>query len=431
MQSSPSPEPTDNNRDSSPGGTPSPDHSEQPLASLTAPGRPERQSITQPTNPLAELKTFARELNTHYERLTDSIFRAKDHFNSLHITVEADRSHPDYPRFVTLNKIPNLHGVDPYRVIFPSNPYLGEHRRFMAAITLSLPNRLHHQAGAAPAEVRAGLAEPGEKPHIPPDQTVMVWLKFDEEHGCYTVRRPNTRGLGDYSDFHFADLEPHQKLLDNRWAWNGLERALQAVLPTGLIAEDRHRGGLRDILNDAIDIKSENSAHPLPSPYEMTAYLLDALAEISVTRGGFLWSKEIARPVRPPVTEITKEAEQFAAIHQTREAHHQMSELKKEGEQLLGLPISWATAQRVGELVERLEREAIKKTDPSRLARDLKKIVGWRLNKAGEPECIRDFYRTVDEIQKTAELGGSVSGPECTAALVKLELDLRALAAAG
>lgn len=404
---------------------------EQPLAPLTPANPLEWQPITQTSDPLAELKKYAKELDAQYSDLTDSIVKAKHHFGSLHITVEADRSRPSYPEFVTLNTIPNLHGIDPYRIIFPGDPYLDERRHFFAAITLSLPNRLTSSSNAAPAGVQAGLAEAGERPSIPRDQAVMAWLEYDAAGDCYTVRRPNTRGLGDYSEFRFDNLESHQKLLDSRWAWSGLERALGLVLPEGLVAEDRHHGGLRDILNDAIDIRSADSSHPLPRPYEMTAYLLDAFAEVNVTRGGFLWSKEIARPARPAATEITKQAEQFATIHHTRESRDMMSALKERGSNLLGIKTKWSTVVCLGELVTRLEKEMTKSTPPSRLAQDLKKMLGWQPSQRRGPECIHDFLMAVEELRSTAEIGGRVSAAQCKEALEGLDRGLRALAAAG
>lgn len=432
MEPHPQPSPDSTNNDRVRNGsdvTPS-EHIDQPLASL-APANPlDWQPVAQTTTPLDELKTYAREMNAGYRTLADSIGRAKQLFNSLHITVEADRSREAYPQFVTLNKIPNLNGIDPYRVIFPGDPYLDERRHFFAVITVSLPNQLTSPGDAAPAGVKAGLAEAGEKPRIPRDQAVIAWLEYDGAHDCYTVRRPNPRGLGDYSEFRFTDLEPHQKLLDDRWAWNGLERALQSVLPEGLLAEDRHHGGLREILNDAINIRSVDSSHPLPRPYEMAAYLLDAIAEVNVTRGGFLWSKEIARPARPPATEIVDQAEQFATIHKSREAHSQMSALKELGSHLLGLQASWSTVACVGELVARLEEEMTKGTPPSRLARDLKKILGWPSKQIKGPACVGDFLKAVDDMKRTADVGGRVGGEECKVALESLNRGLRALAAA-
>ena len=109
-----------------------------------------------------------------------------------------------------------------------------------------------------------------------------------------------------------------------------------------------------------------------------------------------------------------------------------MQELKERAPQLLGIHARWYTVACLGDLVDRLEKETIQSSLPSRLAKDLKKNLDlWRPRQDKAPECVRDFFRAVDDIKTNAELGRRDSATQCTQALQELERGLRGLSAAG
>lgn len=395
------------------------DHLQQPAGFCTPSERDSDYQTSLVGDPLAVLKQYGDKFDSALTDSARSLVRAEEFFGSLHVTVEADRSRPQYPHFVTLAKVPDLRGINPYRLISPHIPDGGSPENFFAVVTISLPNRLSLKDPVVRAGIEPGLASGRELPHIPRNEAVLLWLEHDADRQCYTIRRPNPRGLFDRSDVRFSNLAPHQKLPVDRWGWNVLEKRLRIVLPKGLIAEDRHGGGLREILNDAIDVRVKNDRERLPEPYKMLEYLLDALAIIDGGTGGN----------RPVANSILREAERFAAEHNSIEKSRELDAMMRQAGQVLDLDTNGSTITCLGKLVKRLEREVLNGSAPSRLSSDLRDLcTKWGPVKIKSPSCIQDFMSGVSSLIRGTHFGSvgqGDTGRKAAELLKELEAGLR------
>ncbi len=460
------PDESDSVKPSRPESSPDPAYSEPSRSHdhLSSPALPAREGRSpasvdnslQASNPLEEVKRFAREFRMARGEFLSQFHRAEDYFDSLLITAGIDKTAPDYPSYITLNSIPDLRGHNPYPTIFGRDFAVSPNPSFIAAITVPFPAGDRAQADenqASALGAQPGFTQPGEKPRIPDDRMLLAWLEYNRGERCYKLCRPNPHGILDASMYRFKNLTLRQQCPRDSWAWNGVEGTLREMLTTkGLVVVTPDLGNFRTIWDDKIEIRAGDGTRKLPSPYEVLADVLDVFAKLNIRRGGFLWSKVIAEPARPPAANITARAKQFADINRVPEKEKKRRELEEQGDHLLGHGIDSYTVGCIGELVSRLEQEAspdflrsslpfklpesplfLKKHDrASQLLTDLDDIItSWGPSPSRTPECVKDFFRAIDELREDAKLGGEITRERCQEVVTLMEVGVREVAGGG
>jgi hypothetical protein len=401
-------------------------------------------------SPLEEVKRYANEFRSARAAFHAIFHRAEDYFDSVLVTAGTDRTNPDYPSFIYLNSIPDLRGHNPHKAIFGQrsvspNPY------FLAAITVPLPSTSLDQSEGNQASVlgvQPGFTKPGEKPCIPRDRMLIAWLEYSRSNQCYYLHRPNSHSLVDSAQFRFENLTLLQQCTRDQWNWSGLERAVREVLaPKGLEVVHKDLGAFNHIWDDQIEIR-RGSSKDLPPAYEMLADVLDAIAEVNVRKEGFFNTRVIAKPERPLAINITEQAKRFADINRVSDRSKKLDTIIEQGRYLLGQYTEPYTVGCLGELVSRLEREANAKAkrsslpfelpesplfrgrqnSSSQLVSDLEDILrSWVPNPSRTPECVKDFFRAVDDLRQDAKMGAKITPERCQSIVCALEKGLLCL----
>jgi hypothetical protein len=435
-----------------------------PRQHLSSPALPEREmqspvSVDNPlraSSPLAEVRRFAHEFRLARGEFLSEFHRAEDYFDSLLITAGIDKTAADYPSHITLNSIPDLRGHNPYPTIFGRDFTVSPNPCFIAAITVPFPAGNCDQSGdnqSSAVGAQPGFTQPGEKPRIPDDRMLLAWLEYNRGEQCYRLYRPNAHGLVDASLNRFKNLALRQQCPRDSWSWDGVEGTLREMLTTkGLVVITPDLGNFRTIWDDKIEIRAGDGSRKFPPPYELLADVLDVFAKLNIRRGGFLWSKVIAEPARPPAANITAQAKQFADINRVPEKEKRRRALEEQGYHLLGHGTDSYTVGCIGELVSRLAREAspdssrrslpfklpesplfVKKQNrSSQLLADLDDIItSWAPTPSRAPECVKDFFRAIDELREDAKLGGGITPGRCQEVIDHLETGLRGMADGG
>jgi hypothetical protein len=401
-------------------------------------------------SPLQEVKRYTREFRSARGAFHAIFDRAEDYFDSVLVTAGINRTNPEYPSFIYLNSIPDLRGHNPHKAIFGQrsvspNPY------FLAAITVPLPSTSLDQSEGNQSPVlgvQPGFTKPGEKPCIPRDRMLIAWLEYSRSNQCYYLRRPNSHGLVDSAQLRFENLTSLQQCTRDQWNWSGLERTVREVLaPKGLEVVHKDLGAFNHIWDDQIEIRGGNPKD-LPPAYEILADVLDAIAKVNVRMEGFFKPRVIAKPERPSAKNITEQAKRFADINRVSDISNELDTIIEQGRHLLGPDTDPYTVGCIGELVNRLEREANadtkrssltfklpesslsrrKQNSSEQLLSDLEDIlISWAPNLSRAPDCVKDFFQAVNELQQDAKMGAKIAPELCQSMIRALEEGLLCL----